>query len=488
MLKGIKQLYSIDLELTEEEYNEFEMARKKLNIQRCITISEFLIILNIILILFDKFLYMPMGRTTPAYAYLYYSHITVLVLAILWLLAMYIINSSVKDSKYTLMYHLLGNVIVYWGVFMGLNGINTSGQITAYITCALSLSLVVYLYPLEGFVLYSTSLIVFIAGLCFFPIDKKVLYSHIINAVIAMLCSYIASNINYSALRKDFISKKIILGNQKELEANNVKLKEYEKLRTDFFANISHELRTPLNIIYSSLQMLENILLGKNQDNGNMYKYLKMMRQNSFRLIKLVNNLIDMTKIDATIYVIKPLNCDIVNLVENITMSTAGYIESKGIFLIFDTDFEEKVISCDPEKIERIMLNLLSNSIKFTHAGGSIFVNIYMNGDEVNISVKDTGIGIPDEMKELIFDRFIQVDKSINRNREGSGIGLSLVKSLVEMHNGSISVNSILGQGSEFIVSLPDVLTECNCGEEYYKCLEDQRVERIGIEFSDIYE
>ncbi|MDF2674542.1 MAG: ATPase, histidine kinase, gyrase and HSP90-like domain protein, partial [Clostridiales bacterium] len=118
----------------------------------------------------------------------------------------------------------------------------------------------------------------------------------------------------------------------------------------------------------------------------------------------------------------------------------------------------------------------------------SIFVNIYLNDDKVNISVRDSGIGIATEMQGLIFERFIQVDKSIDRNREGSGIGLSLVKSLVEMHNGSISVNSVLGQGSEFIFSLPDIVTDCNCGEEYSNSLENQRSERINIEFSDIYD
>lgn len=488
MLRSIKQLYYNNSGFTDEEYHEFEETRKKLNIQRCVIICEFLIILNIVLVLFDRFYYFSFRKANPAYTYLFYSHITVMVLAVLWLLIMYLINCNIKNPKYTFMYLLLASIVVYWGVFMGLNGLNISGQITAYIICALSLSLVVYLCPIEGLILYSTSLMIFIIGLCLFPIEKKIIYSHIINAIIAILCSYIASCINYSALKSDFISKKIILEKQKELEANNVKLREYEKLRTDFFANISHELRTPLNIIYSSQQMMENILLEKKQNVGNINNYLKMMKQNSFRLIKLVNNLIDMTKIDATIYEIKPLNCDIVSLVENITMSTAEYIESKGISLTFDTEFEEKVISCDPEKIERIILNLLSNSIKFTHADGSIFVNIYMRDGKVNISVKDTGIGIPDEMKELIFDRFIQVDKSINRNREGSGIGLSLVKSLVEMHNGSISVNSVIGQGSEFIISLPDVQTDKNCGENYFKCLEDQRVERINIEFSDIYE
>lgn len=169
-------------------------------------------------------------------------------------------------------------------------------------------------------------------------------------------------------------------------------------------------------------------------------------------------------------------------------MSVVDYVENRSISLIFDTEIEEKVIACDPDKIERVMLNLLSNAIKFTGEDGQISVKIYIKDNNVCISVKDTGIGISEEMKTIIFDRFIQVDKSISRNREGSGIGLSLVKSLVELHKGSIAINSVIGQGSEFIVSLPDILIENDCEENYFNSLEDQRVERINIEFSDIYQ
>lgn len=169
-------------------------------------------------------------------------------------------------------------------------------------------------------------------------------------------------------------------------------------------------------------------------------------------------------------------------------MSVAGFVEDKGLDFIFDTEVEEKSISCDPDKIERIMLNLLSNAVKFTDKGGSIFVNIYIKDNKVYISVKDTGIGIPSNMKDLIFDRFVQVDKAISRAREGSGIGLALVKSLVEMHKGNIYVNSKLGEGSEFIVALPDtMLNESEKIENSVSTVENQ-VERINIEFSDIYD
>lgn len=265
-------------------------------------------------------------------------------------------------------------------------------------------------------------------------------------------------------------------------------LLHYEKIRTDFFANLSHELRTPLNLIFGSLQMVE--LLEKDQCSNNiphkLTNYTTIMKQNCFRLLRIVNNLIDITKIDSGYLQLELKNENIVSIVEEITLSVKDYVENKGISLIFDTDIEEKIIACDSDKIERIMLNLLSNAIKFTGLSGKIEVVITDAGDEINISVKDTGIGIPKEKQNLIFERFMQVDKSLSRNREGSGIGLSLVKSLVELHNGSISVRSEYGKGSEFTIILPIYVIE----EATIECTAyniQSKIEKINIEFSDIY-
>jgi signal transduction histidine kinase len=203
---------------------------------------------------------------------------------------------------------------------------------------------------------------------------------------------------------------------------------------------------------------MSNIILNNPKgetDIDKLNKYLSIMKQNSYRLIKLINNLIDISKIDAGYYKINLCNCNIVSVVEEITMSVAEYIQDKGMKLIFDTDTEEKIIACDPEKIERIILNLLSNAVKFTDAGGSIYVSVNAGTDKVKVSVRDTGICIPGEKLEKIFERFVQVDKSLSRNHEGSGIGLSLVKSLVEMHGGNIKAFSKIGLGSEFVFELP---------------------------------
>jgi len=182
------------------------------------------------------------------------------------------------------------------------------------------------------------------------------------------------------------------------------------------------------------------------------------MKQNCFRLLRLINNLIDITKIDSGYFKINLENSDIVKVVEDITLSVANYIENKGVELIFDTNIEEKIMAFDPEKLERILLNLLSNALKFTSKEDRIDVIVLDKGNEVVIEVKDTGIGIPKEQQERIFDRFIQVDKSLTRDHEGSGIGLSLVKSLVEMHEGNITLKSKYGEGSSFIINIPSNL------------------------------
>ncbi len=265
---------------------------------------------------------------------------------------------------------------------------------------------------------------------------------------------------------------------------------EYNKLRTEFFANISHELRTPLNVTLGAVQMISYVVENSNNSNSNdkIIKYVRIMRQNCYRLIRLVNNLIDITKMDSGYFKLNMINTDIIKVIEDITLSIANYIEDKGIDLIFDTEIEEKNMAFDPDKLERIILNLISNAVKFTHKCGTITVYVKEKDDNILVSVQDTGEGIPKDKQKKIFERFIQVDKSLTRNHEGSGIGLSLVKSLVQMHKGDIWVKSKLGEGSIFTFSLP-INTVVNNDSDNNKFEQgiQSKVQKIEIEFSDIY-
>ena len=216
----------------------------------------------------------------------------------------------------------------------------------------------------------------------------------------------------FSRIAVDITERKHMEELQAKIEEEKIKLteiKEYDMIRTEFFSNISHELRTPINVIFSALQMQEIKLKECTQSNTCLYafKYTKIMKQNCYRLLRLINNLIDITKIDSGFFEINETNHNIVSLIEDITLSVADYIEKKGLSLVFDTDVEEKIIACDPEKIERIILNLLSNAVKFTPYGGNIKVNIEDGIENICIRVKDNGRGIPAEKLNSIFERFV---------------------------------------------------------------------------------
>lgn len=187
--------------------------------------------------------------------------------------------------------------------------------------------------------------------------------------------------------------------------------KVYEQLRHKFSVNLSHEFRTPLTVILSSIYMCESFFK-KTQEDSNIITYLKHIKKNTYRLLRLINNLIDMTKIDCGELVLFKENNDIVSIVEDTTLRVAKYLDNKDIEITFDTDIEEKVIACDKEKIERVILNLLSNAVKFTPKG-HILVKVENNNNFVRIFVEDTGIGIPEKEKELIFEPFAQVDKGL---------------------------------------------------------------------------
>lgn len=290
---------------------------------------------------------------------------------------------------------------------------------------------------------------------------------------------------------KDITSSKRINELEKDIVENKRQIEEiqyFNNLLKEFFTNISHELKTPLNVLLGAIQVMER----KIKCNVNDYcscgldadNYLKIMKQNCYRLLRLVNNLLDLTKIDTGYSKLNLKNCNIVSIVEDITLSISKYTENKGINLVFDTDIEEKYMAVDVDKIERIMLNLLSNAVKFTDEGGEILVSIKDLDDNVLISVKDTGIGIPYDKQQVIFERFGQVERTLTRNKEGCGIGLSIVKSLVNMHGGNITLNSKEGEGSEFIITLPvKIIKEEKVVEN--RC--ENKVEKINIEFSDIY-
>lgn len=260
---------------------------------------------------------------------------------------------------------------------------------------------------------------------------------------------------------------------------------EDNKLKLDFFVNISHELRTPVNLISSTIQLIKLNLKNLSKEDENIIsKYIDIMESNSMRLIRLINNLIDSTKIDSGFVKFTPINADIIKFVEDVCDSVVDYVDFNKMNLIFDTDREEEIVLFDPDIIERILLNLLSNAVKFNKVDGTIYVNLYTKDDEIRITVRDEGIGIPKEKLSSIFKRFEQIQTKNKIEKQGSGIGLYLVKSLVTLHGGNIKVESKVNEGSKFIITIPKKVLEN--GEELVIDEKEKANRKASIEFSDI--
>ena len=267
------------------------------------------------------------------------------------------------------------------------------------------------------------------------------------------------------------------------------KLKAEEEMRTQFFANISHELKTPLNIIMCTTKLLKACSSDKDEFLKYYNKYENTITQNSSRMLRLIDNIIDITKFDVGCFKMNFKNCEIVSLIEDITLSIAQYEKINGRNIIFDTNCEVIEICCDADSIERVILNLLSNAVKFTKENGNILVKLEKQTDYIIITVKDDGIGIPKEFRKSVFERFVQVDKSFRRNVEGSGIGLSLVKSIVDLHDGEIYLKDSDEIGAEFVIKLPNILLEDEESQNSSYQIEDRSAEikdKILKEISDI--
>lgn len=511
------------------------------NFIRANILSIILLVMNAALLIVDITVYRQRWGINIGYQNLFYAHIALAIERSIYIAASYFVKLRSKDYLYKLKNYMViysSIVILVWCSYLSINAQVLHGQISAFIIGSFSIASAILMFPIQSFSLLICNSAIFLYGLSLSSGDMGNFAANVINILFVTSFALIMSYINTSLYCRNYISSRTIQKQAKELEESRSKLeetvrkrtdelvkaneeliremgirheiemqsirtklmyeenqkllsefKEYEELRTVFFTNLSHELRTPLNVIFSAQQMTSFILRGCEHDSmkDKLERYNKIIKQNCYRLIRLIGNLIDITKIDANYFEIDKKNCDIVCLVENITQSVSEYIKDKNIQLNYSSTETEKIIACDPDKIERIILNLLSNAVKFTPEFGAINVRLYSEEKHVVIVVKDNGIGISEEMQNVIFDRFVQVDKSTTRNREGSGIGLSLVKSLVDLHQGSIALLSAPGKGSEFIVKLPDAAIPY---ELCIACTRDDRgqnIERINIEFSDIY-
>jgi len=260
---------------------------------------------------------------------------------------------------------------------------------------------------------------------------------------------------------------------------------EEDEIKNEFFANISHELKTPINLIFAALQVNQIYLKESNIEGIN--KNRKIIKQNCLRLIRTINNFIDANKISEG-YVIPDYKIhNMVELVENISTASNKYIQLIDNTLTFDADKEELYVNCDKEMITRIILNILSNSVKYGKKGGSIKVSVGIYRDDyIIIKVENDGLEIDKETIPYIFDKFTKLNKTFNRLKEGSGLGLFLTKALIELQGGNIKLISN-NRGNEFRIIMPRVNEPLN-NEFIHEHWESNPLEeKIDIEFSDIY-
>lgn len=263
-------------------------------------------------------------------------------------------------------------------------------------------------------------------------------------------------------------------------ESNLMSINELPKNNDQFLLNIIHDLRSYLNVITSAAQFMEyNTYKGDNN-----LKYIEIIKRNSFKMLKLINNLIDSNKIKNNYYKLNKKNIDIVPMLENTISCVEKFASERNIRLVFDTNEEECIMAIDPEAIDRVVMNLLSNAIKFSNENSEIYINLLVKDKEIELSFKDEGCGISKEEKERVFERFYQGKN--NDNIEGSGIGLNLCMLFVKVHGGKLLLESEINKGSIFTVILPRKI------EENIETIKEgsnliNKNQEIEIEFSDTY-
>ena len=290
----------------------------------------------------------------------------------------------------------------------------------------------------------------------------------------------------FAVLTIMFIFLRKSLHNESKLARQLNEAIESSNRRCEFFSNMAHELRTPLSVILGAIQLLE-MNMGEQLHNERTARNLNTIKYNSYRLLRLTNNLLDLARSESGYLALKPANCELNTLIDEIVQSVRPFAEKKQLELLCIKSPKPICIALDIEKTERIMLNLLSNAIKFSNPGSSVTVSTFDSDGRAYISVKDTGAGIPAHMQREIFDRYKQSGQCPKAENEGSGIGLSLVKTFVELHKGNIKLISEVDKGSEFIIDLPLVIAGSN--DENNKCngFGHGAVEAAKVEFSGTY-
>ena len=241
-----------------------------------------------------------------------------------------------------------------------------------------------------------------------------------------------------------------------ELQAKNIALFESNKLKSEFLANVSHELRTPLNAIIGFAEIVQEQAQNKDHEHPKITRYSENILTSGRGLLSLINNLLDLARIEAGKVEVRWELCSVQEIFEALLSFTRPLIEEKKLQVKRHIDPNLELIETDGGKLQQILFNLLSNAIKFTPKKGRIEINAQsIDAEYIQISIADTGVGIAQEQRELIFEKFRQVDGSVTREHSGTGLGLAIVKELLEVLGGAITIDGQIGKGSVFTITLP---------------------------------
>lgn len=264
----------------------------------------------------------------------------------------------------------------------------------------------------------------------------------------------VTGNYFFNRLRfREFLLTYELEKNKQQLEESNRKLKELDEIKGRFFANISHELRTPLTLMISPLETI--LARYRGALDAGAVGLLQTMQSNGLRLLKLINDLLDLVRLDSGVMQVKREPVALDEFLRGMASAARQVADDKHIQLVVSVAPDVGLVMVDRDKLEKIVLNLQFNALKFTPADGRVELRLDRQDGELVLSVSDTGIGIPKDKLPQMFQRFMQVDTSSRRKYQGVGIGLALVKDLVEVQGGQVSVESVEDQGSTFTVRLP---------------------------------
>ena len=471
-MKTLGLFNNLFLRIESQYRKDFRKKIRRDNVERVYILSCIGILFLFFLLILDYLRYSSgLFQTALIYKLHFYTHLALAGL-IIPIIIIFINSERIQKGEYRYSLALIYSCVIYAGMILMTMAILTiieRNAVLVYGLFVLVTNFVVIFPHIERIIFNALSLgiiltVIYLNGVLQ---DNSVIlmYINMLECSGASFLGYALSHYLYNDEVKRFTIEKvlheknlIIEGEKKVSNKMAEELKKVNIQKNKLYANITHEFRTPLTVILGMNNSLK--LLIERRDSKKQDEAIEMIDRNGKTLLKLINEMLDLSKLESGIIKLNLVQRDIIAFLRYVHESFQSFAVSKNIHLSFLTDLESFTMDFDAEKMQKVLSNLLSNAIKFTPEAGKISVLVKVsdeNDEKLMISVKDSGIGIPADKIPFVFDRFYQVEGSENdaRNQAGSGIGLALTKELIKLMGGAIEVKSEKGQGTEFIIKIP---------------------------------